>query len=84
VEFGRYCAKHDVECHLTAPYSLQQNEVVEHRNQSMVVMARCILYNRTRWSSIEIKAWSPWRGACSGAIQEDRRSRLGLGGEMLD
>jgi hypothetical protein len=36
VEFGRYCAKHDVERHLTAPYSLQQNEVVEHGRHGAV------------------------------------------------
>ncbi|WVZ93619.1 hypothetical protein U9M48_039584 [Paspalum notatum var. saurae] len=32
MEFGRYCADEGVERHLTAPYSPQQNSVVERRN----------------------------------------------------
>jgi hypothetical protein len=43
VDFGRYCAEHGVHRQLTAPYSPQQNGVVEHRNQSVVAMARCML-----------------------------------------
>jgi transposase InsO family protein len=43
VEFGRYCAKHDVHRQLTASYSPQQNGVVERRNQSVLSMARCML-----------------------------------------
>jgi transposase InsO family protein len=42
-EFGEYCADHGVRHHLTAPYSPQQNSVVERRNQSMVGTARCLL-----------------------------------------
>jgi hypothetical protein len=43
VEFGRYCAERGVKRQLTAPYSPQQNGVVERRNQSVVTMARCLL-----------------------------------------
>ncbi|CAO2147884.1 unnamed protein product [Urochloa humidicola] len=43
VEFGEYCAGEGLERHLTAPYSLQQNGVVERRNQTIVGMARCML-----------------------------------------
>jgi hypothetical protein len=43
VEFGRYCAERGVQRQLTAPYSPQQNGVVERRNQSVVAMARCML-----------------------------------------
>jgi transposase InsO family protein len=43
VEFGRYCAERGVERQFTAPYSPQQNGVVERRNQSVVAMARCML-----------------------------------------
>ena len=43
VEFATYCAEEGVERHLTAPYSPQQNGVVERRNQSIVGMARCML-----------------------------------------
>ena len=40
VEFGAYCAERDVQQQLTAPYSPQQNGMVERRNQSIVNMAR--------------------------------------------
>jgi len=43
VEFGLYCAGQGVERHLTAPYSPQQNGVVERRNQTVVGMARSML-----------------------------------------
>lgn len=43
VEFGQHCTEHGVERHLTAPYSPQQNGVVERRNQSILSMARCML-----------------------------------------
>jgi transposase InsO family protein len=42
-EFGQYCAERGVHRQLTAPYSPQQNGVVERRNQSVVAMARCML-----------------------------------------
>jgi transposase InsO family protein len=48
MEFRQYYAKRGVVCelvvcHLTAPYSPQQNRVVEWRNKSMVAMGRCML-----------------------------------------
>lgn len=43
VEFGRYCAEKGVERHLTAPYSPQQNGVMERRNQTIVGIARSML-----------------------------------------
>jgi transposase InsO family protein len=43
VEFGEYCAQHGVDHQFTAPYSPQQNGVVEQRNQSVVTMVRCML-----------------------------------------
>jgi hypothetical protein len=42
-EFGEYCADRGVRRHLTAPYSPQQNGVVERRNQSVVGTARYLL-----------------------------------------
>ncbi|CAN6299651.1 unnamed protein product [Urochloa humidicola] len=39
VEFAEYCAEQGMVCHLTAPYSPQQNDVVERRNQTIVGMA---------------------------------------------
>lgn len=39
VEFGAYCADRSIQRQLTPPYSPQQNEVVERRNQTVVAMA---------------------------------------------
>ena len=42
-EFVEYCDKLGVKHYTTAPYSPQQNGVVERRNQTVVEMARCLL-----------------------------------------
>jgi transposase InsO family protein len=42
-ELNRYCEQLGVRRHLTAPYSPQQNGVVERRNGSVVGMAHCLL-----------------------------------------
>jgi len=41
--FGEYCAMEGVQRHLTAPYTPQQNGVVERRNQTVLGMARSML-----------------------------------------
>src|SRR5438105_2549784 len=41
--FTAHCAKTGVQRHLTAPYSPQQNGVVERWNQTVVVAARSML-----------------------------------------
>jgi transposase InsO family protein len=46
VEFATYCANKGVVRHLTAPYSPQQNGVVERRNQTIVSMARSMLKSK--------------------------------------
>jgi hypothetical protein len=43
VEFATYCAEEGMGRHLTAPYSPQQNSVVERHNQTIVGMARSML-----------------------------------------
>ena len=43
-EFTAYCA--DEGSHYSAPYSPQQNGVVERRNQTVVGMARALLKQR--------------------------------------
>lgn len=43
IEFGLYCVEQGVQRHLTAPYSPQQNGMVERRNQMIVGMARSML-----------------------------------------
>jgi transposase InsO family protein len=47
VEFGEWCAERGVQRHLAAPYSPQQNGVVERRNQTVVAMARSLLKGRS-------------------------------------
>ncbi|WVZ91404.1 hypothetical protein U9M48_037581 [Paspalum notatum var. saurae] len=46
VTFGEYCARQGVKRQLTAPYTPQQNGVVERRNQSVMAAARCMLKAR--------------------------------------
>jgi transposase InsO family protein len=46
VEFDTYCAEHGVMRQHTAPYTPQQNGVVERRNQTVVTMARGLLKSR--------------------------------------
>jgi transposase InsO family protein len=46
VEFAAYCADEGVTRHFSAPYTPQQNGVVERRNQTVVAMARALLKQR--------------------------------------
>ncbi|WVZ88092.1 hypothetical protein U9M48_034645 [Paspalum notatum var. saurae] len=46
VTFEEYCAEKGVHWQLTAPYSPQQNSVVERRNQTVMAAARCLLKAR--------------------------------------
>jgi transposase InsO family protein len=45
-EFTSYCMDEGVQCHYSAQYSSQQNDVVERRNQKVVGMARALLKQR--------------------------------------
>ncbi|KAJ0591376.1 putative RNA-directed DNA polymerase [Helianthus annuus] len=45
-EFNEYCEQEGVMRHLTAPYTPQQNGVVERRNRTLVEMTRCIMKAR--------------------------------------
>uniref|UniRef100_A0ACD5Z1Q6 Uncharacterized protein n=1 Tax=Avena sativa TaxID=4498 RepID=A0ACD5Z1Q6_AVESA len=45
-EFASYCADEGIQRHHSAPYSPQQNGVVERRNQTVVGMARSLLKQR--------------------------------------
>ena len=42
-EFDDFCSKNGIKRHLTAPYSPQQNGVVERRNRTLLEMTRSIL-----------------------------------------
>jgi transposase InsO family protein len=46
VKFAAYRADEGVTRHLSAPYTPQQNGVVERRNQTVVAMARALLKQR--------------------------------------
>lgn len=41
--FAVFCSDHGIRRNTTTPYSPQQNGVVEHRNQTVVEMAQCLL-----------------------------------------
>ena len=45
-EFVAYCADEGIQCHFSAPYTPQQNGVVERRNQTVVATARVLLKQR--------------------------------------
>jgi len=45
-EFAAYCAEEGIQRHYSAPYTPQQNGVVERRNQTVVAMARALLKQR--------------------------------------
>jgi hypothetical protein len=45
-EFASYCADEGVQRHYFAPYSPQQNGVIERRNQTIVGMAQALLKQR--------------------------------------
>jgi transposase InsO family protein len=43
IHFKQYCEDLRISHQLTAPYTQQQNGVVEHRNQSVMGATQCIL-----------------------------------------
>jgi hypothetical protein len=45
-EFTSYCVDEGVQRHYSTSYSLQQNDVIERRNQMVVGMARALLKQR--------------------------------------
>jgi transposase InsO family protein len=45
-EFASYCVGEGIQRHYSAPYSPQQNGIVERRNQTVVGMARALLKQR--------------------------------------
>jgi transposase InsO family protein len=46
-EFKGFCELNGIKHYLTAPYSPQQNGVVERRNQTVVGMARSLLKSKS-------------------------------------
>jgi transposase InsO family protein len=45
-EFKAFCEAHGIQRYLTAPYSPQQNGVMERRNQTVVAMARSMMKSK--------------------------------------
>jgi transposase InsO family protein len=74
-DFTNYCAQLGVRRELTAPYTPQQNGVVERRNQSVVGMARSILKAKALPSVF-------WGEAVVTAVYlQNRSSCKGIGGK---
>ena len=46
IEFKEYCDEHGIKHFTTAPYTPQQNGVVERRNRMVAEMARCLLKSK--------------------------------------
>ena len=45
-KLNRFCEDAGIEHQLTAPYSPQQNGVVERKNRTVMEMTRCLLYDK--------------------------------------
>lgn len=45
-EFNRYCKESGIKRHLTAPYTPQQNGIVERRNRTLMEMTRSMLKDK--------------------------------------
>ena len=41
-KFNKFCEKEGIEHQLTAPYTPQQNGVVERKNRTLMEMTRCV------------------------------------------
>ena len=56
ITFGEYCAEKGLQRQLMPPYSPQENSVIEHRNQTVMAMVRCMLKARavpcTFWGEV--------------------------------
>lgn len=52
--FSVFCNESGIKHYTTTPYSPQQNEVVEHRNQTVVELARCMMKSM----SVPSKFWA--------------------------
>jgi transposase InsO family protein len=58
-EFATYCADEGITRHFSAPYTPQQNGVVERRNQTVVAIARVLLKQRRMPTEFWGRSWSP-------------------------
>jgi transposase InsO family protein len=65
VEFSEHCAGEGVQRHFSAPYTPQQNDVVERRNQMIVGTARSILRARGMPGRFWVRRCTP---LCSSSI----------------
>jgi len=45
-KFNKFCVDADIEHQLIAPYTPQQNGVVERKNQTIMEMTRCLLHDK--------------------------------------
>ena len=59
-EFGFYCDKNDIKRHLTAPYSPQQNGVVERKNRTIMSCVRSMLKEK----KLPLELWAEVVNTC--------------------
>jgi len=45
-KFNKFCEKEGIKHQLTAPYTPQQNGVVERKNKTLMKMTRCLLHDK--------------------------------------
>ena len=45
-KFNKFCEKEGIEHQLTAPYTPQQNGVIERKNRTLMEMTRCLLHDK--------------------------------------
>jgi transposase InsO family protein len=82
-EFASYCADEGVQRHYSAPYSPQQNGVIERCNQTVVGMARALLKQRGMsavfWGEAVVTVVYILNRSPTKALIDRRRMRLGMG-----
>lgn len=55
-QFYSYCEEFGIKHQLTAQYTLEQNGVAEHKNRTLVEMARCLLKQRGLPTDLQVEA----------------------------
>jgi transposase InsO family protein len=82
-EFASYYVDEGVQCHYSTPYSPQENDVVERRNQTVVRMAWALLKQRgipvVLWGEAVVTVVYILNRSPTKALNVGRRRRLGMG-----
>jgi hypothetical protein len=82
-EFALYCTDEGVQRHYSAPYSPQQNDVIERHTQTVVGMARALLKQRGMsavfWGEAVVTTVYILNRSPNKALNGRTRTRLGMG-----